>query len=309
MRASGVHGYRFVINWAAVQPTRNSTLRFRQITDHLIGNLAQRGIQPAPFVFASPPWVGRPNTPPLQSARNRQAWQRFLRGVVDRYGPGGNYWRGRYRTQHPGARPKPITSIQIWNEPNLAKFFPQRRGVSKYGQLVKLSDRAISAANRSVKVVLAGLTGFADPTAWSFLRRLYRVKQIKRHFDAAALHPYAATIGQFKTELAKIRKVMRKRGDRGTGLWLSEVGWGSERQTRNWPLNKGLQGQKQMLKKSFRFVLKKRRAYRLERLFWFNWRDPRRGARVGCSFCDSAGLLRHNQRSKPAYSAFRSFAR
>jgi hypothetical protein len=309
MRASGVHGYRFVVNWRTLQPNPRSLPRFARISDHLIGNLAQRGIRPAPFVFGSPRWVGKPHQPPLSNPYEREAWRRFLTLFVNRYGPGGGYWSGKYRSDHPGARPTPITSIQIWNEPNLAKFFPQRRGVSKYGQLVKLSDRAISAANRSVKVVLAGLTGFADPTAWSFLRRLYRVGQIKRHFDAAALHPYAATIGQFKTELAKIRKVMKKRGDRGTGLWLSEVGWGSERQTRNWPLNKGLQGQKQMLKKSFRFVLKKRRAYRLERLFWFNWRDPRRGARVGCSFCDSAGLLRHNQRSKPAYSAFRSFAR
>ena len=174
---------------------------------------------------------------------------------------------------------------------------------------MKLADRAISAANRQVKVVLAGLTGFANPTAWEFLGRLYRVKQIKRHFDAAALHPYAATIGQFKTELARIRKVMKRRHDRGTALWLSEVGWGSERPTRTWPLNKGIQGQKRMLKKSFRFVLKKRRAWHLERLFWFDWRDPRANTRVGCSFCDSAGLLRHNRRAKPAYDAFRKFAR
>ena len=309
MRQTGVHGYRFVVNWGATQPSRTSPPRFRAVTDHLIGNLAARGIRPAPFVYGSPAWVGRPNTPPLATQAERQAWQRFLTLFVNRYGPGGSYWSGDYRSQHPGARQKPITSIQIWNEPNLAKFFPHRRGVAKYGQLVKLSDRAISAANPRVEVVLAGLTGYANPTAWGFLRRLYRVDQIKRHFDAAALHPYAASIGQFKGELSKVRKVIRRRHDRGTELWLSEVGWGSERPTRNWPLNKGLAGQKRMLKKSFRYVLKKRRALKLERLFWFNWRDPRAGARVGCSFCDSAGLLRHNRRPKPAYRVFRSFAR
>jgi hypothetical protein len=310
MRQTGVHGYRFVVNWGALQPRRGSPPRFAAISDHLIGNLAARGIRPAPFVYGSPPWVARrPNIPPLQNLSERQAWQRFLTLFVNRYGPGGGYWSGKYRSDHPGARPLAVSSVQIWNEPNLAKFFPRRRGPAKYGQLVTLADRAISGANRSVKVVLAGLTGYADPTAWKFLGKLYRVNGIKRHFDAAALHPYAATIGQFKRELAKVRKVIKRHHDRGTELWLSEVGWGSERPSRNWPLNKGTQGQKRMLKKSFRYVLKKRRALKLERLFWFNWRDPRAGARVGCSFCDSAGLLRHNRRAKPAYEAFRSFAR
>ena len=67
---------------------------------------------------------------------------------------------------------------------------------------MKISHRAINGVDRRAKVVLAGLTGFAKPTGWTFLDKLYRVKRIKRNFDAAALHPYAATIGQFKTELS-----------------------------------------------------------------------------------------------------------
>jgi hypothetical protein len=308
MRTSGVHGFRFVLSWDRVQPNPATTNWVA--TDQLIGNLAARKIRPAPFVYGSPSWVTqKPHHPPLQSAADRQAWRQFLTRVVNRYGPGGAYWSGAFQTAHPGAKPKPITSLQIWNEPNLPKFFPQKGGIGKYAQLVKLSDGAIKAANRKVKVVLAGLTGYARPTAWSFLRRFYRVKGIKSHFDAAALHPYAATIGQFKTELSRVRKVIKKRHDRHTALWLTEVGWGSEKQTRNWPLNKGLQGQKRMLKKSFRFVLQKRRSWHLARLFWFDWRDPPASTRVGCSFCDSAGLLRHNRKPKPAYRAFRSLAR
>jgi hypothetical protein len=92
-------------------------------------------------------------------------------------------------------------------------------------------------------------------------------------------------------------------------MWLSEVGWGSEKPSRRWPLNKGVRGQKRMLKKSFRLVLHKRRAWHVKRLFWFDWRDPARGQGHYCSFCDSAGLLRHNHRPKPAYRAFRRFTR
>jgi polysaccharide biosynthesis protein PslG len=308
LRATGVHSLRFMLAWSGVQPSPGTT-NFGP-TDQLLGNLAARGIRAAPFVYGSPPWLtNKPNRPPLGSAARQRAWRQFLTRIVNRYGPGGGYWSGPFQGAHPGAKPKPITSLQIWNEPNLRKFFPQKHGIRKYAQLVKLSDQAIRAANRKVKVVLAGLTGYARPTAWTFLDKFYRVNGIKRHFDAAALHPYAATIGQFKTEVSRVRGVIRKRHDRHTALWLSEVGWGSEKQTRNWPLNKGPQGQRRMLKKSFRFVLKKRRSWHLARLFWFDWRDPPAGTRVGCSFCDSAGLVRHNHKPKPAYRAFRSFAR
>ena len=102
MRASSVHGYRFVINWRTLQPNPRSLPRFARISDHLIGNLAQRGIRPAPFVFGSPRWVGKPYQPPLSNPYEREAWRRFLISFVDRYGPGGNYWQRQVSNPAPG---------------------------------------------------------------------------------------------------------------------------------------------------------------------------------------------------------------
>jgi hypothetical protein len=297
---------RFGINWYAVQP-RNAPPIWGGI-DALVGTLAARGIQPVPFIYGSPRWVAkRPNRPPLGSPRKVRAWRHFLTLLVKRYGRDGVYWTGAYPVQHPAGEPKPITAYQIWNEPNLPKFFPRKKSTRKYGSLVKIAHRAIRGVDPRAKVVLAGLTGYAEPRGWTFLNRLYRVKKIKRNFEAAALHPYAATIGQFKSELHRVRQVMQRRHDGDTPLWLTEVGWGSAHGTRRFPLNKGLQGQKRMLRKSFRLVLNKRRAWHLQRLFWFHWRDPAGGTGGYCSFCPSAGLLRHNFRPKPAYRAFKSF--
>jgi hypothetical protein len=172
---------------------------------------------------------------------------------------------------------------------------------------VRISDDAIGLVDPQAKIVLAGLTGYAEPTAWSFLNKLYRVRGFKRDFDAVALHPYAATIGQFRTSVERIRQVMRKRRDSSTSLWLTEMGWGSARPTRRFPLNKGPRGQKQMLRKSFALVLHHRKPWHVQRLFWFDWRDPARGVGGYCSFCPSAGLLHHNHRAKPAYAAFSRF--
>jgi hypothetical protein len=311
LQSTRVRTLRFAIAWHAMQPSRGSTPLWGA-TDKLVGNLAARGIRPVPFIYGSPSWVAKkPNRPPLGSARKVRAWRTFLASVVDRYGRGGEYWRtgGPYQVAHPGARPKPITAYQIWNEPNLPKFFPKRKGTQKYGQLVKIAHRAINGIDRRAKVVLAGLTGYARPRGWNFLDKLYRVKGIKRSFDVAALHPYAATIGQFRTEAHLIRRVMKRHHDARTALWLTEVGWGSARGTRRFPLNKGRQGQKRMLTKSFKLVLRKRRSWHIQRLFWFHWRDPAKGDGTYCSFCPSAGLLRHNHRPKPAYRAFRRFTR
>jgi len=307
LKSTGVRTLRFAINWYNVQPSPGSPKW--GATDELVGDLAARGIHPVPFIYGSPSWVAKqPKRPPLGSARKVRAWRKFLVLVVQRYGRQGTYWTGgAYQQAHPGAQPTPITAYQIWNEPNLPKYFPRKKTIRKYGKLVKIAHRAINGVDRRAKVVLAGLTGYAEPRGWTFLDRLYRVKRIKQNFEVAALHPYAATIGQFRTEARRIRQVIEGHHDGHTALWLTEVGWGSDHGTRRFPLNKGLQGQARMLRKSFKLVLHKRRSWHIQRLFWFDWRDPARGTGAYCSFCPSAGLLRHNQNPKPAYRAFRRF--
>jgi hypothetical protein len=305
MRSAGVRMLRVPIVWANIQPTRAS--RQWAATDRLVGNLAARGIQPVPFVYGSPAWAAKTTRqPPLGSPAKVRAWRGFLTALVNRYRPGGQYWAGTYRRDHPGGTARPITAWQIWNEPNLRGFFPQGNPVRAYARLVKISHDAITAAAPHARVVLAGVVGYAARTGWSFLDHLYDVSGIKGSFDVAAVHPYSATIGQFQTILGNVRRVMRAHNDGTTPLWITEVGWGSAPQ-RSGRLNKGLEGQKRMLQESFSLVLRKRTLWHVARVFWFDWRDPVHGLHGRCSFCDSSGLLRHNHEPKPAYRAFRRF--
>jgi polysaccharide biosynthesis protein PslG len=310
MRSTGVRMLRVPLVWASIQPRRPPNSLQWGATDRLVGDLAARGIRPFPFVYGSPGWVAKkPKQPPLGSPTKVRAWRTFLTGLVDRYGPGGAYWHGGYQHDHPGARAKPITAWEIWNEPNLRSFFPQRSPARTYAKLVKVSHDAITAADPRARIVLAGVVGYAEPTAWAFLRKLYAVKRIKRYFDVAAVHPYSATIGQFRTIVGNVRRVLKAHHDGATALWLTEVGWGSAHHTRREPLNKGRRGQKRMLQRSFNLVLHKRKRWHVGRLFWFDWRDPIPGTHGSCHFCDSSGLLRHNHEPKPSYRAFKRFAR
>jgi hypothetical protein len=148
-------------------------------------------------------------------------------------------------------------------------------------------------------------------SAWEFLRRLYEVRGIRRDFDAVALHAYAPNIYQLRREFRLTRSAMREGGDRSTDLWVTELGWGSApRGSGNsaLDLNKGAKGQRQLLADSFRMIRRRRGDWRVRRLYWYDWRDPSRSQRAPCSFCETAGLLRHNHRPKLAYRPFRRFA-
>jgi hypothetical protein len=319
MKSAGVTTVRIPISWASVQAAPRKSLRLAEL-DRLVGSISRRGIRVLPVIFGSPAWVESNGVlPPIDTKAKRAAWQHFLKVLVARYKPGGKFWTGSsprepsaYVAAFGRSAPvRPITAWQIWNEPNLPKYFRPAKGAPKsYGKLLKLSHKAIAAADPKADVVLAGLSGAGKLTPWEFLEQLYRVKQIKPAFDAAALQPYPPTIKDLRSDLRLVRKAMKKGDDERTPLWITELGWGSKRRNPQWPLNKGKQGQKQMLDKSYELLIKAHESSRVDRVYWYTWRDPAAGENPGvCSFCTSSGLLQNDRTPKPAYDAFVRIAR
>jgi hypothetical protein len=302
---SGAKTVRWTMWWPRIE---SSAGKFDwSAADKVVGGLASRGIHVMPVLDGSPHWVAKPAiTPPIGSEQARDAWKRFLREAVQRYGPGGTYWTLHYPIDHPGKSALPIGTWQIWNEPNLKNHFSPRPSPGRYVRLLKLSNRAIDKEDRGAKVMFAGMPGYSnDINAWTFLNRAYRKRGAARAFDIAALHPYARNVDQMMDEVKRLRKVMHKHGDRRKQLWITEVGWGSAHRTK-YGLTKGKKGQKRILKRSFRALKRKRHDWHIKRVLWFNYRDPK-GQPKGCSFCSSAGLLKNNFRRKPAWRAFRGF--
>jgi hypothetical protein len=307
MQETGVRSARFLLFWDQAQPAKGS---FEWgPADALVGAFASQGIRAVPFVWGSPSWVTSPIArPPLDGQGDVQAWQDFLEAAVERYGRGGIYWAKEYRQRYgPEAKPLPVQSWQVWNEPNLSKYFAPSPSVERYAQLLGVSREAIERADPEAQIVLAGMPGYGDVNAWDYLDSLYSQGQVSDDFDAVALHPYAPNLNQLKGEIERLRKVMNENGDRATPLWLTEMGWGSAPPDR-FGLNKGVAGQEKLLEGSFKLILRHRKAWNVGRLFWFDWRDPMDPELVDCSFCATAGLLRANRSPKPAYHAFKRFA-
>ena len=314
MAAARVQTARFMLKWRDIERVQGSYDWNER--DRMIGGLAVKGIRSAPFVWGSPEWVGNGSAgyPPLGSAAEIQSWRNFLRAAVGRYGPGGSYWSTKYEQDYgQSATPLPIQSWQIWNEPNLKKYFTPgsttlQAEANKYAQLLAISHDAIKAKDALATIVLAGMpiATHVSSDARDFLNAIYNVAGVKADFDAAALHPYGCTLDRIRTGISGFSAVIKNRGDGATPLWLTEFAWGSGPPDQSCT-NKGLTGQRDLLSSSFRMILQDRKTWNVQRLFWFLWRDPTGEFATYCSFCGTAGLLRHNRTAKPAYPAFRGF--
>lgn len=304
MRRGGVGTLRFQISWQAAEPSPGSYQWDR--TDQMIGNAAARGIRALPYVYEAP---GHVRTPPTR-ASDRKALRRFMRSLAGRYGPGGAYWRGPYRSQHPGNKPRPVRSWQIWNEQNGRAFWRGNPNPRAYGRLVKMAARGVRSQNKRAEIVLGGMfgtpSGKGSMFSWRYLKRLYRVKGIKRFFNTVAVHPYSPNMRGIRIQMRRIRKVMRRNGSGGKGTRVTEIGWGSARGGHS--LLKGPKGQARMLRKSFRLLTRRRGAWNIRGLNWFSWQD----GSSGCAFCPSSGLFSGpagDRSPKRSWRAYRRIAR
>jgi hypothetical protein len=311
MRAGRIGSVRLPLSWDAIQPTANGGYDWSGF-DQSVAVAARGGLAVLPILYGTPSWIARkPTTLPIDSGRARTAWVAFVRAAVERYGPGGDFWTERapgvvkYEPAIP--RPLPIRTWQVWNEANFFYFtFPV--SPIRYTRLLKLTYGAIKGADPSARILLSGLFGQPNQQgprgmdADIFLDKLYVVPGIKSKFDAVALHPYAVDAAELEEMTEEIRTVLRDNRDPGAGLYITEMGWGSQNNFKQVAFEQGPQGQVRQLRDSYRYLIANRRRLNLKGTYWFTWKDVQ-GA---CSFCDSTGLFRQGPRFKPK-SAWHAF--
>lgn len=299
-RMHGVVGtIRIPIFWFQVEPSPGE-YRFADL-DQTIAGAADAGIRILPFVYGTPPWVNADSArPPLATSTAERAWTGFLRKLVQRYGPRGEFWQGR-------AVRMPIRSWQIWNEPNFVLFWRPRPSPDDYARLLLISAEAIRAEDRGAEIVTAGIAPVeAGMRPWTFLKRMYEVRGVRRAFDIVGLHPYAPHVRWVAEQIQLARRVMEQAGDGRKLLLLTEIGVASSGAYPN-AFDKGEHGQASFLKRVFRMLISKRAAWRIAGVDWFTWRD---GSTPDphCVFCEFGGLFDAEDAPKPAWWAFKRIA-
>ena len=141
-------------------------------------------------------------------------------------------------------------------------------------------------------------------SAASFLNKLYQRKRVKRSFDGVALHPYARNASHLTRQIDSLRATMRAHGDSRTGLWITELGWGS---AAHGPFQKGLKGQARELSRAFSILRAGRNRWRLKEVDWYSLTDD--AGPTADIFRGSGGLFTAGFQPKPAWARFEAFAR
>ncbi len=290
---------RIPVNWFEVEPSPG--VYDWSGLDAEIGAAAAAGIRVLPFVYGTPRWLAKqPALPPL-AGQARSEWAGFLRTLVGRYGPRGDFWATA------PAR-LPIRTWQVWNEPNFILFWRPHPRPAAYAKLLGASARALRGADPGARIVTGGVAPVgAGYLPWTFLRKLYAVKGVKRSFDEVAIHPYAVSLSNTRAQVELTRQIMDRAGDGRKPLLISELGVASHGDLPS-GFVQGESGQASYLGAAFRLLVANRRAWHLAGVDWFTWRDQP-GADPHCSFCQGAGLLAVDGTPKLAWSAYRAVVR
>jgi len=184
--------------------------------------------------------------------RNRSAYdsdEAFLKdnmaGVVafmERYGPGGTFFR-----ENPGLPKRPITDIEVWNEPNFQYMIPPREGVARpvvererealYAKVLPLAYKTLKARWPTTNVVSFGAGG-ASKGDIRFIKNVHAASPaVAKSYDTLSTHPYQPPIapeafyikpwGGYDTasSLKEIRDILAEHGRPDAPIWYTEVGW------------------------------------------------------------------------------------
>jgi hypothetical protein len=302
MAEAGIDSVRLPLFWSGIEEEEPSLRKPDwEGFDKEVELAAEAGIRVFPFVWSSPPWVADEQLElPVHSPRQRAAWAHFLSLAEQRYGPFGSFW-----SAHPKLPFLPIRSWEIWNEENLVTYSSEP-SPADYAKLIRISGRVLHAGDAGAQVIIGGLFGRPlqippNIASGGFLRGIYEAGNVKPYFDGVALHPYVADAKAMGAQLTNLRRLMDLHHDRSAGLYVTELGWGSNSGPTRW--ERGLHGQANELSKAFEMLSANRVRWDVRGAWWFTWTDE--GG--SCQFCSSAGLLTENREAKPSWYRFNAW--
>jgi hypothetical protein len=222
---------RLFVQWRGVEWTRDQ-YNWTQ-TDRVYQAMEANGVEPIMLIHDAPNWARDPAAtcpsaggciyPPLPQYDGE--WRQFVEDAVSRY---------------PNVR-----AIEVWNEPNLAKFWGPAPDPGRYAEVLALAHDAATAARSSAPVITGGLSPVRSTTGTrissrEFLRETYN-QGCACDFEGIGTHAYPRTeplVAEMWHEVERLFAVRDNHNDSGTHLWNTEVsvssdpteGFGPERQ-------------------------------------------------------------------------------
>jgi hypothetical protein len=218
LHATGATLARSDALWEASEPVAPSgTTRSFDWTfdDEIATELASHGLSWLPILDYSVSWaqsiVGQDHSPPRSDAD----YAAYAQAFAARYGTGGSFWQ-----THPSLAALPVTTIEIWNEPDSPEFWQPTPDPAAYADLYIAARNAVDAVDPSARVIVGGLTNIT-----SFLPAMLSARpQLRGHLDGVAIHPYGTPL-TLRDRVVAARRTLDALGLGSTPLYVTEYGW------------------------------------------------------------------------------------
>jgi hypothetical protein len=221
MHSIGLNSVRFDADWAWVQFAGPGTFDW-VLLDREVTSVLKAGMTVDLVIDGCPPWAALASArhdvnPQPASPTEYAAW---AKAVVTEFAPMG------------------VKYFEIWNEPNLAKYWEPKVNPAFYVRMLADSYRAIKAIDPSAVVISGGLAPLPSTakslSMTAFLKAIY-ADGAKPYLDAVALHPYSypalpstyepwSAWSQMSETSPSVRSVMGHYKDSFRQVWITEFG-------------------------------------------------------------------------------------
>ena len=269
MHQAGIGWVRADFDWSGVE-RRQGVWQFDHL-DETVAWAEAEGVRILPILDYDVSWA-RP------AHKNLDKWLEYVRRVVTRYKDRIRYW-------------------EVWNEPNLEGFWRDKPNAADYTKLLKATYATIKQIDPELVVLLGGVSGIP----WPYLEGVYEAGG-KDSFDVMNVHPYRYPISPEERplydDLVRLRQLMEKHGDGGKPIWITEVGWPTQRDRRGVSPER----QAEMLARTYLLSLQGG----VEVVFWYEFQAPEGKPEYNE---DHFGIVHRDLSPKPAYTALVALAR
>jgi hypothetical protein len=299
--SAGVRWVREELPWRVVEPAKGS-FDWRQ-TDALMAAASTTGVDVLGILGYSAGWAssdpsggGDTHHPP----RDPADYARYALEVVKRYGPGGTFWAAR-----PDLAPRPLTAVELWNEPWGYWFWKPNPDPAAYARLARAAASAIKQHDPQIRVLVPGdvLQVRTDGAIRNWQREVLAADPgLSSLIDAYSVHPYPHpfTLGPNadrpdpRWDFQRVR--LTREADPTKPIWITEIGW-STAPAHSDSVSEAVQAQ--YVEAAVQRALGEWGSY-VQRVFVYQWDKDRGGASDREGYF---GLRRADDTAKPAWNS------